>query len=117
MCALLVVPSSCDEAGRSRPARLRLRTGSIGLWKLGEVALEDVEGLVLVVVDVQRGPAAARVVDLDLREGVAGLGAGDLDGDPAGLPPDIGEALARRDAVGLGGGLDHLFLLLLVVVL
>src|SRR5206468_1670554 len=65
-----------------------------------ELALEDVESLVLVVVNVQRGPAAARVVDLDLREGVAGLGAGDLDGDPAGLPPDIGEALARRDAVG-----------------
>src|SRR6266566_2155506 len=82
-----------------------------------ELALEDVERLVLVVVDVQRGPAAARVVDLDLREGVAGLGAGDLDGDSAGLPPDIGEALARRDAVGLGSGLDHLFVLLRVVVL
>src|SRR5205823_3644603 len=73
-----------------------------------ELALKDVERFVLVVVDVQRGPAAARVVDLDLREGVAGLGAGDLDGDSAGLPPDVGEALARSDAVGLGGGLDHL---------
>ena len=73
-----------------------------------ELALEDVEGLVLVVVDVQGGSAAARVVDFDLREGVVGLGAGDLDGDSAGLPPDVGEALARSDPVGLGSGLDHL---------
>ena len=82
-----------------------------------ELALEDVERFVLVVVDVQRGSAAARVVDLDLREGVAGLGARDLDGDSAGLPPDVGEALARREAMGLGGGLDHLSVLLRVVVL
>ena len=41
----------------------------------GHLALEDVERLVLVVVQVQRRPAAVRVVGLDLRERVAGLGA------------------------------------------
>ena len=70
----------------------------------GDLALEDVERLVLVVVQVQGRAAAARVVGLDLRERVARLGAGNLDGDAAALPPDVGEALALRDAVRLGDG-------------
>ena len=40
----------------------------------GDLTLEDVERLVLVVVQVQGSPAAARVVGLDLRKRVAGLG-------------------------------------------
>jgi hypothetical protein len=40
-----------------------------------DVALEDVERLLLVVMKVQRRPTATRVVDLDLREGVTDLGA------------------------------------------
>ena len=71
----------------------------------GDLALEDVERLVLVVMDVEGRPAAARVVDLELRERVAGLVGARLDGDSAGLPPDVGEALAGGEAVGLGGGL------------
>ena len=66
----------------------------------GDLALEDVERLVLVVVQVQGRPAAARVVGLDLRKRVAGLGTACFDGDPAALPPDVGEALSRCDAVG-----------------
>jgi len=52
-----------------------------------DLALEDVERLVLVMVDVQRRSTAARVVDLDLCERIVGFGAGDLDGDATGLPP------------------------------
>jgi hypothetical protein len=71
----------------------------------GDLALKDGERLVLVVVEVQGRPAAARVIGLDLRERVAGPGAVDLDGDAAALPPDVGEALSGRDAVGLRDGL------------
>jgi len=54
--------------------------------------------------DVEGRPAAARVVDLELRERVAGLVRTRLDGDAAGLPPDVGEALSGGEAIGLGGG-------------
>src|SRR5947209_16243075 len=64
-----------------------------------DLALEDVERLVLVVMEVEGRPAAARVIGLDLRERVAGLGAVDLDGDAAALPPDVGGALSGRDAI------------------
>src|SRR5262249_19014826 len=70
----------------------------------GDLAFEDVEGLVLVVVDVEGWPAAAWVVDLELREGVAGLLGACFDGDAAGLPPDVGEALPGGEAIRLGGG-------------
>jgi DNA-binding transcriptional LysR family regulator len=50
------------------------------------------------VVQVQRGAAAARVVDLELRERVARLGAAGLDGDTAGLPPDAVDSVAGCDA-------------------
>ena len=69
-----------------------------------DLTVEDVERLVLIVMQVQGRPAAARVVDLDLRERVAGLGTACLDGEAAALPPDVGEALAGRDAIGLGDG-------------
>ena len=59
-----------------------------------DLALEDVERLVLVVVQVQGGPAAARVFGLDLGKRVVSLGTACFDGDPAALPPDVGEALA-----------------------
>jgi hypothetical protein len=80
----------------------------------GDLALEDVERLVLVVVQVPGRPAAARVVGLDLRKRVAGLGTACFDrlqrvngdtperrltpsslsaiislGDPAGRPGDF----------------------------
>src|SRR2546428_12238241 len=71
----------------------------------GDLALEDVERLVLVVMDVEGRPTAARVVDLELRERVAGLVRTRLYGDSAGLPPDVGEALAGGKAIGLGGDL------------
>jgi hypothetical protein len=64
----------------------------------GDLALEDVERLVLVVVQVQGRPAAAWVVGLDLRERVAGLGTTCFDGDATALPPDVGEALSGCDA-------------------
>lgn len=47
----------------------------------GELTLDDVEGLVLLVVDVQGRAAAERIVDLDLREAPARLRAARLDGD------------------------------------
>ena len=58
-----------------------------------DLALEDVERLVLVVVDVQGRSAAARVVGPIWRDGRRSRAAR-LDGDAAGLPPDVGEALA-----------------------
>ena len=71
----------------------------------GDLALDDVERLVLVVVDMQRSGGAARVEVLDLRECVTGLGTARLDGHPAGLPPEVGEAFAGGNAVRLAGDL------------
>ena len=55
----------------------------------GQLAADDIEGLVLVMMRVQRRRAAKRVVDLDLREAPAGLGAARLHAHASGLPPDV----------------------------
>ena len=56
----------------------------------GQLALEDVEALVVVVVDVQRRLVARRAGDLEQREGAAGLGAGDGDADAVVQEPEVG---------------------------
>src|SRR5262249_209954 len=65
----------------------------------GNLALEDVERLLFVHVDVQRRRGAARVDRLHLREAAGRLLAGHLDPDPAGLPPDVCEPLAGGEGV------------------
>ena len=70
----------------------------------GDVTVDDVEGLVLVVVDVQGRRRPPRVVGLELGEAAAGLGAAGLDGQATGLEPDVGEASASGDAIRLGEG-------------
>jgi hypothetical protein len=59
----------------------------------GDVTIEDVEGLVLVAMDMQGCRRPTRVVGLELREAPARLGAAGLDGQATGLEPDTGDAL------------------------
>src|SRR5438128_4877873 len=100
-------PLGADEvgvrnAGGDEGEVARRRIDPLSVREDGDLAFEDVEGLVLLVVDVKRRGGAARIVHLDLREAATGLCAARLDGDSAGLPPDLAEALSRGDAVGLG---------------
>ena len=67
-----------------------------------DLAVENVERLVVVVVDVHRSRGTARVVGDELGEATAGLVGAGLDGQAAGLPPDVGKALICGDAVRLG---------------
>jgi hypothetical protein len=59
---------------------------------VGELAVEDVEALVVVLVDVQRRLVARRAGDLEQREGAPGLGAGDGDAHAVVQEPDVGHA-------------------------
>src|SRR5262245_3724388 len=68
-----------------------------------DLALEDVERFVRVVMDVDRRPTSTRLVHHELREGVAGLTGTSLGGDSAALPPDVGETVAGGEAVRLCG--------------
>jgi len=70
----------------------------------GDVAVEDVEGLVLVVVDVQGRRRPTRIVGLGLGKAAARLGAAGLDSQATGLEPDVGDAFAGGDVIRLGDG-------------
>ena len=55
-----------------------------------ELAIEDVETLVVGMVDVQGGVVAGRAGRLEQREGAAGLGGGDVEVDAVAQEPDVG---------------------------
>ena len=65
-----------------------------------ELALEDVEALVVGVVDVQRGVVAGRAGRLEQREGAVGLRGGDVDVDAVAQEPDVGHERGASGAVG-----------------
>jgi hypothetical protein len=64
-----------------------------------ELALEDVEALVVGVVDVQRGVVAGRAGRLEQRERAAGLGGGDMEVDAVAQEPDVGHERGEPRAV------------------
>jgi len=57
-----------------------------------DLALDDVERLVFLVVDVHGRGCAASVGELDLRQAAVGVVAGGFDGYVAAEPPDGGTA-------------------------
>jgi len=70
------------------------------------LALQDIEGLVLVVVDVQRRPRLRGDDDLAEREAAAGVLGGGLDGDPVRREPEMLAVLRAADDEPVGLGVD-----------
>src|SRR5262249_54813698 len=93
-----------DDAARDEEVVARLEVDPLVAGEHRDLALENVERLVLVVVDVDRRRTSPRLVHHELGERVAGLLGAGLARDTAALPPGVREAVARGEAVELSGG-------------